>query len=243
MKKREKKYEKLIFDLDDTLMDNRENVKYAFRKLLKQRGEFYTDTKFEEFYKLENSFWKAWQKKEIIVPDEYNTSIEKRKNWLRARRFQLYYKEKIKLEEAKKLNDLYIEYLKDKVIPVKDAHKVIKELAKDYEIIVATNGPVLALEEKIQKLQIRQYVTQTFSAEEIGKMKPDKAFYLGIMKKIHYHKKDKMLVIGDSLLSDIKGANDMGIDCIWFNAKQETIEEGYSPNKVITQLTQLLSLL
>ncbi len=51
-------YKKLLFDLDNTLIDDNENRKYAMRKILADRGEDITDEKLEGFIKLDDKYWK-----------------------------------------------------------------------------------------------------------------------------------------------------------------------------------------
>ena len=53
-----RKYKKLLFDLDNTLVDDDENRKYAFEKILVQRKEQVTNEKLEKFIQLDNQYWK-----------------------------------------------------------------------------------------------------------------------------------------------------------------------------------------
>jgi 2-haloacid dehalogenase len=71
-------YKMLLVDLDDTLIDNRENVKYAFQQLLKAKGEKYTDEHFQKRYDIDRQFWKDWQEGKITLPDPYKNEIGKK---------------------------------------------------------------------------------------------------------------------------------------------------------------------
>ena len=50
-------------------------------------------------------------------------------------------------------------------------------------------------------------------------------------------------MIGDSLRSDIAGANAVGMDCIWFDRRGEGFPEGVHVRAVIHDLRELLSML
>ena len=56
-------YNVIIFDLDDTLTNDEENIKEAFKEVMKHRKETYDDNKFSKFYKIDKkrplSLWKA----------------------------------------------------------------------------------------------------------------------------------------------------------------------------------------
>lgn len=51
------KYEVILFDLDDTLIDNLENVRYAFTEMVESVGETYTEENFRRWYDLDNKYW------------------------------------------------------------------------------------------------------------------------------------------------------------------------------------------
>jgi len=54
----QKKYKKILFDLDNTLVDDDENRKYAIKQTLLERKEVVTKERIESFIELDNQFWK-----------------------------------------------------------------------------------------------------------------------------------------------------------------------------------------
>ena len=213
-------YTTIIFDLDDTLSDNRKNMQGAFKKVV---GEKYSDKEFERFNEIDQRIWKERAEGIIKNPREGMTK-EEVTEWIRAQRFIKYF-ENITYEEAVKCNDLYVEGLKEKAEPINGALEILKYLKeKNYNIIIATNGPSDALPAKLNKLKIDKFVDLTFAADECGNMKPHTHFYEALFDKINYHNKEKMLFIGDELDKDIKGGNNFGIDTCWFNNKNRSEE-------------------
>ena len=68
--------------------------------------------------------------------------------------------------------------MKEKVVSRPDVFEVIKYLYdKKYRIIIATNGPLVPLKEKLKKIKIFDFVDFVFSSEEAGQMKPHEKFY------------------------------------------------------------------
>ncbi len=63
------KYKVLIFDLDDTLIDNLENVRYAYTKMIESVGEKYSEEGFKKWYQIDKKFWKDWQDGLIELPE------------------------------------------------------------------------------------------------------------------------------------------------------------------------------
>ena len=98
------KYKILIFDLDDTLIDNLENVRHAFTKMIETQDDYYNDNNFKRWYKLDKQFWKDWQDGLIELPEELKNETGKKSkeflDWLRAQRVLIYYNNKISLKAA-----------------------------------------------------------------------------------------------------------------------------------------------
>ncbi|WP_153795517.1 HAD hydrolase-like protein, partial [Paenibacillus polymyxa] len=59
--------------------------------------------------------------------------------------------------------------------------------------------------------------------------------------KLAISDKSKVLMVGDSLTSDIQGGNKYGIDTCWFNPARKTNTSGIQPTYEITSLMELLS--
>lgn len=164
-------YKILIFDLDDTLTNDFENTKQAFKIVMKYRKEEYTEEKFLKFHKIDKKTWEDRAAGKIITP--YEDDKEKKTAWIRGSRFVKYYDNKISYEEGIEINKIYMDGMKEKVVAREGAYETIKYLyEKNYRIIIATNGPVVPLQVKLEKLNIDKFIDTIFSAEEVGFMKP-----------------------------------------------------------------------
>ena len=88
------KYKILIFDLDDTLIDNLENVKYAFKLMVKSKNEEYNEENFKRWYKIDKKFWEDWQDGKIIMPEYFRNETDKKSdkflNWVRSQRVNIF---------------------------------------------------------------------------------------------------------------------------------------------------------
>lgn len=235
-------YDTIIFDLDDTLTNDYENVKQGFKIVLDYKKENYTEEKFKKFYVIDKKTWKDRAEGKLITP--YEDDVKKKAEWLRAYRFQKYFDDNITYEEAVKINDVYMNGLKQKVVSRDGTLDIIKYLYnKRYTLIIATNGPIVPLKSKLEKLQIEQYFSTIFSAEEVGFMKPHKQFYNRLLKKAGNPAKENILFIGDELEKDIKGGIENNIDTCWCNYNQEDKPTRYIPKYEIYRLEELKQIL
>ncbi len=235
-------YNIVIFDLDDTLTNNLENIKYAFEKVLEYRKETYTEEKFSKFHEIDVKTWSDRAKGLLITP--YENDRLKKAEWLRASRFIKYFgKDNITYDEAVKVNNIYMNGMKEIVIPRKGCYETIKYLYdKKYKIVIATNGPLIPLECKIEKLGITKFIDTIFSSEEIGYIKPHSKFYEGLLKKANIKSRQGILFVGDDLEKGIKGGIDNNMDVCWCNYNNK-INDKYKINYEIHKLEELKNIL
>ena len=242
------KYKVLIFDLDDTLIDNLENVRYAFKRMIQSKKELYTENNFKRWYEIDKQFWKDWQDEKIELPEYLKKESGKKSdeflNWLRSQRVLIYFNHRVSLKEAIKLNHIYMKALTDNVIAIEGAYKTLQDLFnKGYYIIVATNGPKVAARDKLLKINCMDFVNEILSADMFGYMKPNKEFFEGIEKALNNYNVEEYLIIGDSLKSDVGLAMECNFDSCWFNKNNENISGGYEPTMIISCLEELMGVL
>jgi 2-haloacid dehalogenase len=234
----QKIYKKLLFDLDNTLVDDDENRKYAIKKLLLERKEPVTEEKAETFINMDNQFWKDRAEGKIKDPYVFNNS-EERTKWIRAQRFIKYFKG-ISFEEAVKMNNKYVNYIGEKIIPLKNAQEILKYLYnKNYEIYIVTNSPGKAVNNKLSKIGVQGYIKDTFSSDEAGHMKPHIGFFENFFKRIGSFEKNEMIIIGDELEKDVLGGIENGIDSCWVNIKGLDNNTNFKPNYEVRDLIEL----
>lgn len=241
------KYKILIFDLDDTLIDNKENVRSAFRTMLDAQGLGYTDSEFERWYGIDRKFWIDWLDGKIAVPKELQHETGKKSDafldWVRSQRVLIYFRNLVTNKRAVYLNNIYMDALNNEVIAIAGARDVLEYLSKKYKIVVVTNGPQVATQQKLDKIECKRFVTEILSADMFGYMKPKAEFFEAIEKRYSDFNRSDYLIIGDSLKSDVGFGVNTGIDSCWFNKNREPTNGLYSPTYTIETLSELIKLL
>ncbi len=240
-----KKYEVILFDLDDTLIDNLENVRYAYRKMVEFMDEKYTEEGFQKWYNLDKQFWIDFSNQQIEVPLEYRSNHDDFVKYVRSLRYVLYFDNKIPLEKAFEINELFLESLNELVIPVEGAKEILEYLHSNYRLVVATNGPTSAVESKLKKIDCLDFIDSIFSADMTKNTvtKPDIKYFDELLEFIHFQDKEKLLIVGDSLRSEVQGGMNSGIDSVWFNRLQEKLPSQYKPTYIIEDLIDLKNII
>ena len=67
------------------------------------------------------------------------------------------------------------------------------------------------------KSGLDKYFDGIFISEEANAQKPQMAFFEYCFEKMGRRDVEHMLIIGDSLTSDMRGGNNAGIDTMWYN--------------------------
>lgn len=233
------KYETLIFDLDDTLIDNNQSIKYAFTIMIHELGLEYSDDLFSRWKTFDTSYWHTWESGKMVIPDFIKT-LEDKITYLRANRFILFFQElEIDFLGAVSLNNLYCSMLGVNIVEVPGASQLLQDLYHNYEVVIATNGPLDAARKKLEKAQLDFFISEVISSEEVGFSKPMPEFFHFLYQTVENQDKNKMLLVGDSLTTDILGGMNNGIDTCWFNPNEQLLPEEYQPTMTINRLLQL----
>jgi HAD superfamily hydrolase (TIGR01662 family) len=97
--------------------------------------------------------------------------------------------------------------------PYPDSVTALTELKKKYKLALISNTDCFSINEIIDKYDLRKFFDVIVLSYEAGMLKSDKKMFALAMKKMKV-KKDEVIMIGDSIDSDIKGAENAGIKAI-----------------------------
>ncbi len=93
-----------------------------------------------------------------------------------------------------------------------------------------------ALSIVLEKLGIRKYFKKIWSSADYGKIKPSREFFEMAIEYVLLdnpaEKRENIVFVGDTYNSDVKGANDAGIDAIWISHKGERNTDNLSVHSI-----------
>jgi len=222
------KYEVIIFDADETLFDFKKSEREAIKNSMIEFNIDYDEKYHLEIYsKINSEIWKEFEKGLIT------------QNKLKVERFKrLSIKLNIKFDEITFAKS-YMKHLSNASFLYDDSLSLIKDLSKDYKLIIITNGLTDVQDRRIRKSIIATYFDDIVISEEVNIAKPDPKIFSLALNNINYTDKDKVLIVGDSLTSDIKGGINFGIDTCWYNPTKIINNTKIHPTYEIFNLTDL----
>ena len=141
------------------------------------------------------------------------------------------------------MGELYLERLARGHCFLPGALETLDILVKKYRLFLVTNGNPPVQYGRLKSAGITHYFEKLFISMEIGHNKPSVEFFDHCFSNIPGFDKSKAIIVGDSLLSDIRGGINAGIKTCWVNPNHRPFREEIVPDYQIEKLPQLLPIL
>lgn len=225
------KYQWILFDADGTLFD----FQTAQAEALQQTFIDF-QIRFQPIY--------------LVYYEEHNdvlwAHLEQGKisgDQLKVERFQRLLNQINCEGDAKGLSDRYLQHLSEADQLLESAKSVVARLRQTHRLALITNGIQTVQLSRLQKSGLSDQFEELFISEAIGVSKPQSGIFEYAFAKMGAPPKESVLIVGDSLSSDIKGGVNYGIDTCWFNPSKKDNSSGLQPTYEISKLIELYSII
>ena len=205
------RYTTILFDADGTLLDFSRSEDEAIRETMLAFDIVPDDERVCVYSEINDNLWKALERKEI------------EKEVLLYHRFELFCEHYGFVADAKKMAAEYMNNLSTKGYTIDGADELCEKLSGKVRMYIVTNGVEFIQNGRFARCPIEKYFEKRFISGVIGYEKPDVRYFECVASEIPSFEKDKTIIVGDSLTSDIKGGINFGIDTCWYNPKKKDI--------------------
>ncbi len=200
-------YKYLLWDVDGTVLDFLASEAYAIRFLFKKYniGEC-SDEMLKVYSEINAKYWRKLERGELT------------KQEILVMRFRDFFEmtgADVTLAEA--FNKDYQVALGDHIEFVDKAKEMLLSQKGKYILVAVTNGTKVAQDKKLRLSGLDKVFDAIFISEDVGAEKPKKEYFDYVFEKLGIQDKKEVLIIGDSITSDILGGFNAGIDTCWFN--------------------------
>ena len=122
--------------------------------------------------------------------------------------------------------------------------ELLKYLYEKYTLCVASNGPYLQQVNRLKVGGMLPYFTDLFISEEMGCSKPSEEFFATCIDRLNSKLEEKILpceimIIGDSLSSDMLGGMKFGMQTCFYNPNNKPIPCEMNLNYNVTSLKEI----
>ena len=223
----------ILWDIDATLLDflaaEKAAIRFCFEKF--GLGEC-TDEMLKRYSVINRRYWEMLEKGEMSKAE------------ILVNRFKEFFaSEGIVTDCEKAFNDTYQVALGDTICFRDNGYELVKKFKGQYKQYVVTNGTFIAQERKLKRSGIGELVEESFISDLIGYEKPAIEFFDHVFENIGHYEKDEVIIVGDSLTSDMQGGNNAGILCCWYNPNHLENTKNIKIDHEIDNLWQLEEIL
>lgn len=226
------KYRFLFIDLDDTLFDFGAAERVAIRRAYEEAGIEVTDALLARYHDINQAHWERYERgettREALLVDRHDALFREFSIPVRGIDVEARYRAYLGIGH----------YFID---GAEDCLRYLK--ARGYLLYLASNGVAETQYSRLESAGILPFFEQIFISETTGSNKPQKAYFDYCFAHIPGFEKDRALLIGDSLSSDILGGKRAGIATCWFNRFGKTAPPELTPDYEIRSLKELQSIL
>ena len=221
----------VLFDVDDTLLDFGKAEAAAIRKTFERIGIPVTDELIRRYSEINAQQWSRFEKGEIT------------REKLLTERFDILFSE-LGINVPSEMAQASYEYLLGIGHYFVDGAEELLEALKDkYELYIVSNGNASVQDRRLKSAGIIPYFKDIFISERVGFNKPSAEFFDACFEHISGFEKDKAIIVGDRLSSDILGGINAGVKTCWFNPNGEEPDPDIPADYEIKHLSELPALL
>lgn len=198
-------YRWLLMDADNTLFDFDSAEEFVLARTLVHFGYRLTPERKDCYRSINSALWKAYDRGEI---SQGTLSLE---------RFERFFDAQDMDGDAEAWSQFFLNSLADCHVLVPGAEQVCRKLANRHVLVLTTNGIPYVQRRRLERSPLARFFgDRVFISGEMGCRKPDKRFFEKVLEALGARtQRERCLVIGDSLSSDIRGAFNARLDSVW----------------------------
>ncbi|TVQ28724.1 MAG: noncanonical pyrimidine nucleotidase, YjjG family [Spirochaetaceae bacterium] len=228
-------YDAILIDADDTLFDFEHAEAAALESTLSTLGfDLAADGWIDTFRRINARAWADYEAGRA-------TSQE-----IRLRRFVEFLTQYDIPADPAEVSRRYVDHLAECGHLFPGALHLLDTLHGLAPLALVTNGIAAVQRSRIARAAIADRFTAIVISEEVGSQKPDRAIFehaVAALSTSGAPDPSRIVMIGDGLHSDIKGAIDFGIDAIWFNVRNKPADPAIVPTATVRTFDDLYPLL
>lgn len=221
------RYPWLVFDADNTLFDFTRAERHALARTFGALGIAFDAAAQAAFHEINARLWRLFERGGITTAE------------LRVRRFADLAGAMGYRYDASAVGRIYLDHLGDEPGLLDGAEALVTSLAATRRIAIATNGITEVQRRRVAASPIGTHVAALVISDEVGAAKPDARFFDALFAALGQPARHEVLMVGDSLSSDIAGAAAYGVDTAWFNPRGTENGSGVTPTYELRRLAEL----
>ena len=206
------RYRAILMDADDTLFDFQTGNRAAVNRMMDELG-YHHPERFEQYEVINQACWRAL---------EQGTMTQAQ---LQTARFVRFFDRYGLAGDPEAAGRRFVQLLGMQAVLLPHAEEVARAIAARRPLAILTNGITAVQKSRLVRSPFRDIVADVVISQEVGAAKPDPAIFEIALRRLGVGARDALMV-GDGVNSDIRGANNAGIDACWVNPSGAILPDG-----------------
>ena len=203
------RFDVVLMDADDTLLDYPADARAALAGALERFGYSWSPEAEEEYQRYNQAAWRRFERGEITKPE------------LQIVRFEQFFAAWGITADPAEFNRVYMKGLSEggRVLP--GARELCEALARQVSLYIVTNGAAETQGGRFARSGLLPYLKKVYMSETVGYQKPRKEYFDCVLADVERLQgpvcRERVIVFGDSLASDMQGGINAGLTTCWYN--------------------------
>ena len=221
----------VFLDLDNTVLDFSMAERTALSQTLRERGVEPTPEKIARYSEINISFWERLETGELTRGE------------VLVGRFEAFFRELGVAADGAEACARYEGLLHEGHWFMPGAEELLRELRGKHRVFLVSNGIGSVQDSRMKSAGITDCFEQVFISERIGCDKPSREFFERSFARIPDFARERAIIVGDSLTSDVRGGINAGIKSCWYNPRKLPGRPDIVPDYEIRELSELPGLI
>ena len=225
------KYYCILFDADNTLLNFDAAENKALAETLVNYGIEPDAETVQTYRTINEELWRQLEKGQI------------RREKLFGERFGRFLKAIDAAGDGAEMNRYYLEQLSTHPdLLGAEVLDVLRELSEVATLAIVSNGAQKVQTRRLAESGVLNFMEDVFISEKMGCEKPSARIFDAALRALGVENRERVLMVGDSLSSDIQGGVNAGLDTCWFNPSHAENPGKVCPTYEIADLEELYPL-
>lgn len=220
------KYQWILFDADETLFSF--NSYFGLKAMLKRYEIDFTAEDYKAFQAVNKPLWVAYQNKEITAEGLQRTRFEKLSHQTG--------------QDPLVLNQELMAEMALLSLPLDNVREMLQALYGKVKLAIVTNGFNALQQKRLENTETAHFFEFITVSENVGAAKPEPKIFEHAFGQMSDFDKKRVLMVGDTLSSDVQGGINVGIDTCWFNPHALPNETTIQPTYEIRSILELVKI-